>query len=153
MALTIVQIKLSAEAICGVTLEPYLQVRKGTSTTVSGEDVPEECVSDSRYVLRYRWYRSVHRGGQICWVRDMHMPRFVSTCHPAGVWVRSGIRLVLVTRYKQVFWCRFILTERQQFSASCVSGVEQKYAKAFIALLNVYNSIGLNTGSCMSRGG
>ncbi|KAA6417823.1 MAG: hypothetical protein FRX49_12246 [Trebouxia sp. A1-2] len=68
MALTIVQIKLSAEAICGVTLEPYLQVRKGTSTTVSGEDVPEEGVSDSRYVLRYRWYRSVHRGGQICWI-------------------------------------------------------------------------------------
>jgi len=100
MALTIVQIKLSAEAICGVTLEPYLQVRKGTSTTVSGEDVPEECVSDSRYVLRYRWYRSVHRGGQICWVRDMHMPRFVSTCHPAGVWVRSGIPFVLMTRYK-----------------------------------------------------
>ena len=68
MALTIVSIKLSSEAVCGVTLEPYLQVRKGTSTTVSGEDVPEEGVSDARYVLRYRWYRSVHRGGQICWV-------------------------------------------------------------------------------------
>ena len=68
MALTIVSIKLSSEAVCGVTLEPYLQVRKGTSTTVSGEDVPEEGVSDARHVLRYRWYRSVHRGGQICWV-------------------------------------------------------------------------------------
>lgn len=68
MALTIVSLKLSSEAVCGVTLEPYLQVRKGTSTTVSGEDVPEEGVSDARYVLRYRWYRSVHRGGQICWV-------------------------------------------------------------------------------------
>lgn len=68
MALTIVSLKLSSEAVCGVTLEPYLQVRKGTFTTVSGEDVPEEGVSDARYVLRYRWYRSVHRGGQICWV-------------------------------------------------------------------------------------
>ena len=70
MALTIISLKLSAEAVCGVTLEPYLQVRKGASTTVSGEDVPEEGASDARYVLRYRWYRSVHRGGQICWVRQ-----------------------------------------------------------------------------------
>ncbi|KAL3151598.1 hypothetical protein ABBQ38_012592 [Trebouxia sp. C0009 RCD-2024] len=68
MALTIVQIKLSAEAICGVTLEPYLQVRKGSSTTVSGDDIPVEGTPDCRYVIRFRWYRSVHRGGQICWV-------------------------------------------------------------------------------------
>lgn len=77
MALTIVQIKLSAEAICGVTLEPYLQVRKGSSTLsqlLSGEEIPVEGTSDSRYVIRFRWYRSVHRGGQICWVRGMHMP-------------------------------------------------------------------------------
>ena len=86
MALTIVQIKLSAEAICGVTLEPYLQVRKGSSTTVSGEDIPIEGTPDCRYVIRFRWYRSVHRGGQICWVRGMHL----STAFKLSVLMQSG---------------------------------------------------------------
>lgn len=87
MALTIVQIKLSAEAICGVTLEPYLQVRKGSSATVSGEDIPVEGTPDCRYVIRFRWYRSVHRGGQICWVRGMHMS---ATSHELSVRLQSG---------------------------------------------------------------
>ena len=97
MALTIVSLKLSSEAVCGVTLEPYLQVRKGTSTTVSGEDVPEEGVSDARYVLRYRWYRSVHRGGQICWVSTTSSGRTAHLSKPKapGICVVSHRNLSL----------------------------------------------------------
>jgi hypothetical protein len=56
----------------GVTVEPYVVVRRGDSTaTCSAEDVPEDGTGDSRYSLRFRWYRSVvNRGGSVCWVHN-----------------------------------------------------------------------------------
>mmetsp|Transcript_13036 Transcript_13036/g.39493 ORF Transcript_13036/g.39493 Transcript_13036/m.39493 type:complete len:591 (+) Transcript_13036:158-1930(+) len=53
-----------------VTVEPYVVVRRADSAaTCSAEDVPEEGTGDSRYSLRFRWYRSVvNRGGSVCWI-------------------------------------------------------------------------------------
>ncbi len=61
---------LSSTIVQNVTVEPYVVVRRADSTaTCSAEDVPEEGTGDSRYSLRFRWYRSVvNRGGSVCWV-------------------------------------------------------------------------------------
>lgn len=51
---------------CGVTVEPYVLVKRGEAT-VTSEDVPEEGASEGVYQLRNRWYRStIPRGGSIC---------------------------------------------------------------------------------------
>ncbi|MEW5318944.1 MAG: hypothetical protein WDW38_010124 [Sanguina aurantia] len=51
---------------CGVTLEPYVQVKRGESV-VNSDDVPEEGSPDGLYQLRSRWYRSsLPRGGAVC---------------------------------------------------------------------------------------
>ena len=51
---------------CGVTLEPYVQVKRGEQI-VSIEDVPEEGSTDGVHQLRMRWYRSnLPRGGAVC---------------------------------------------------------------------------------------
>ena len=55
----------------GVTVEPYVVCRRADATTTcTAEDVPEEGLdSQSRFALRFRWYRSVvNRGGAVCWV-------------------------------------------------------------------------------------
>lgn len=54
-----------------MTVEPYVVCRRADATTTcSAEDVPEEgSDSQSRFSLRFRWYRSVvNRGGAVCWV-------------------------------------------------------------------------------------
>lgn len=53
---------------CGVTLEPYVQVKRGESVVLVGsDDVPEEGSPDGLYQLRSRWYRSsLPRGGAVC---------------------------------------------------------------------------------------
>lgn len=72
MALQVVSARLPSEAIVqGVTVEPYVVCRRADATnTCTAEDVPEEGLdSQSRFALRFRWYRSVvNRGGAVCWV-------------------------------------------------------------------------------------
>ena len=72
MALQVVSARLPSEAIVqGVTVEPYVVCRRADATTTcTAEDVPEEGLdSQSRFALRFRWYRSVvNRGGAVCWV-------------------------------------------------------------------------------------
>ena len=73
MALQVVSARLpSGDTIVqGVTVEPYVVVRRADATnTCTAEDVPEEgSDSQSRFALRFRWYRSVvNRGGAVCWV-------------------------------------------------------------------------------------
>lgn len=69
---TIVSTRLPAgdTPVCGVTLEPYVLIRKAdTNSTVAADDSPEEGASDARYLLKSRWYRSVtSRGGAVCWI-------------------------------------------------------------------------------------
>ncbi len=56
---------------CGVTLEPYVVVKRqlepgGLPTQVNAADLPEE-PTDSRFCIRSRWYRSIlSRGGSVC---------------------------------------------------------------------------------------
>lgn len=51
---------------CGVTLEPYVIIKRGEQT-LQLEDVPEEGSSEGNYQLRMRWYRStIPRGGAVC---------------------------------------------------------------------------------------
>ncbi|KAK9806248.1 hypothetical protein WJX72_007236 [[Myrmecia] bisecta] len=57
MALSIVSCRLPSgdTPVCGVTLEPYVVVRRGeTNTTATADEVPEEGSGDSRYCLRFR---------------------------------------------------------------------------------------------------
>lgn len=70
MAFAIVSVKLTSgdTPICGVTLEPYIVVRKSDGAgACTADDVPEEGVSDGAYQLRSRWYRStITRGNAVC---------------------------------------------------------------------------------------
>lgn len=51
--------------ICGVTLDPYVLVKRVEGSVVSGDDVPQEG-SDGVYQLRSRWYRSTTpKGGSL----------------------------------------------------------------------------------------
>lgn len=61
MALTLVSCKIPAAEtpVVGVTLDPYVLVRRGDSgVTATAEEVPEEGHSDARFSLRFR-YRTV----------------------------------------------------------------------------------------------
>lgn len=54
----------------GVTLEPYVLIRKGEATLTS-DDLPEEGTQDApgQYQLRSRWFRcTIQRGGNLCCV-------------------------------------------------------------------------------------
>jgi hypothetical protein len=64
--LAIVSTRLSPDATCGVTVEPYVQVRRADATTVSAEEVPEEGQSDSRYSLRFRCVLEARHGLLAC---------------------------------------------------------------------------------------
>lgn len=74
MALTLVSCKIPAAdtPVVGVTLDPYVLVRRADSgTTATAEEVPEEGHSDARFSLRFRWYRSqINRSGLVCWVHQ-----------------------------------------------------------------------------------
>ena len=51
---------------CGVTLEPYVLIKRG-DTVISADEIPSEGAADGLYQLRSRWYRSsIPRGGAIC---------------------------------------------------------------------------------------
>ncbi len=57
MALTLVSCKIPAAdtPVVGVTLDPYVLVRRADSgTTATAEEVPEEGHSDARFSLRFR---------------------------------------------------------------------------------------------------
>ncbi len=50
----------------GVTLEPYVLVKRGEAT-LNAEDIPEEGSPEGQFQLRARWYRStLPRGGAVC---------------------------------------------------------------------------------------
>lgn len=68
MAFSIVSAKLPTgdTPICGVTLEPYVLIKRGDST-VTADEVPEEGSGEGLYQLKSRWYRStIPRGGAVC---------------------------------------------------------------------------------------
>lgn len=72
--LTITQARIpSSDApICGVTLEPYVLIRRSDGQSCNAEDCPEEGSGDARYSLRFRWYRSVvNRGGAVCFIHQV----------------------------------------------------------------------------------
>lgn len=51
---------------CGVTLEPYVLIKRGEAV-LAGDDVPEEGAPEGPVQLRSRWYRStIPRGGAVC---------------------------------------------------------------------------------------
>jgi hypothetical protein len=55
--------------VCGVTLKPFIAVKRENNVTLTADEVPEEGQGDSRFSLRVRWYRSVvNRGGAVCYV-------------------------------------------------------------------------------------
>lgn len=59
----------TADAVfCGVTLEPYVVVKRDGTIQVSLEEVPDEgAEGPGNYQLRSRWYRStIPRGGVVC---------------------------------------------------------------------------------------
>ncbi|KAK2077208.1 hypothetical protein QBZ16_004842 [Prototheca wickerhamii] len=62
----VVAARLSPDTpVCGVPLEPYVLARRADSSTVTGA----EGATDSRFSIKYRWYRSVvTKTGQVCWV-------------------------------------------------------------------------------------
>mmetsp|Transcript_8378 Transcript_8378/g.24020 ORF Transcript_8378/g.24020 Transcript_8378/m.24020 type:complete len:578 (-) Transcript_8378:263-1996(-) len=68
MALTVVAARLPMGdvPVCGVTLEPYVQLHSSVSNkTATAEDIPEEGSDNehsSRYILRSLWSRSVVQG-------------------------------------------------------------------------------------------
>lgn len=72
MALSIVQAKLLAgeTPVCGVSIRPYILLRRGTDATqFTSDEIPEEGTTDSRWSLRIIWYRSVlNKSGACCWV-------------------------------------------------------------------------------------
>lgn len=52
---------------CGVTLEPYIVVKRDNNAVVAVEDIPDEGSAEGVYQLRSRWYRStIPRGGAVC---------------------------------------------------------------------------------------
>ena len=73
-ALTITSARIpSGDApICGVTLAPYVLVRRSDGQSCNGEDCPEEGSGDARFALRFRWYRSVvNKGGAVCFIHQV----------------------------------------------------------------------------------
>ena len=70
MALTLVSCKIpQAETpVVGVTLDPYVLVRRADSgVTATADEVPEEGHSDARYSLRFR-YKQMFQGTS--WLND-----------------------------------------------------------------------------------
>lgn len=53
--------------VCGVTLEPYVLIKRG-ETTVTADDIPGEGEGGvgQLHFLRSRWFRSSIRGGAVC---------------------------------------------------------------------------------------
>lgn len=51
----------------GVSIDPYVVVKRSDGIQVAQEDVPEDGSPDGTYQLRSRWYRStITRGGAVC---------------------------------------------------------------------------------------
>ncbi|KAG2423839.1 hypothetical protein HXX76_014999 [Chlamydomonas incerta] len=68
MAVYLVSVRLpTGEGVYhGVTLEPYVLVKRGEAT-LNAEDIPEEGAPEGQFQLRARWYRStLPRGGAVC---------------------------------------------------------------------------------------
>lgn len=60
------RLSTSEGVFCGVTLEPYLVVKRDNAQ-LALEDVPDEGSPEGIYQLRSRWYRStLPRGGAVC---------------------------------------------------------------------------------------
>jgi hypothetical protein len=69
MAFSIVSVNLASgeTALCGVTLEPYVVLKKNDGTQITADEAYEEGTSDGNYQLRSRWYRStINRGANYC---------------------------------------------------------------------------------------
>lgn len=69
MAFTIVSVKLACgeTALCGVTLEPYVILKKSDGSQITADETFEEGTSDGTYQLRSRWYRgTINRGASYC---------------------------------------------------------------------------------------
>ena len=50
----------------GVTLEPYVLVKRGEAT-LNAEELPEEGAPEGQFQIRARWYRStLPHGGAVC---------------------------------------------------------------------------------------
>eukprot|EP00195_Chlamydomonas_chlamydogama_P016392 CAMPEP_0202900342 /NCGR_PEP_ID=MMETSP1392-20130828/11166_1 /ASSEMBLY_ACC=CAM_ASM_000868 /TAXON_ID=225041 /ORGANISM="Chlamydomonas chlamydogama, Strain SAG 11-48b" /LENGTH=568 /DNA_ID=CAMNT_0049586715 /DNA_START=168 /DNA_END=1874 /DNA_ORIENTATION=- len=60
------RLSTSDGVFCGVTLEPYVLVKRDNAP-VAADDVPEEGAPEGYWQLRSRWYRStIPRGGAVC---------------------------------------------------------------------------------------
>jgi CCR4-NOT transcription complex subunit 6 len=79
LTITSARIPSGDAPICGVTLVPYVMVRRSDGQSCNAEDCPEEGSGDARFALRFRWYRSVvNRGGAVCFI---HQVPWYSTVH------------------------------------------------------------------------
>jgi hypothetical protein len=79
--------------VCGVTLKPFIAVKRENNVTLTGDEVPEEGQGDSRFSLRVRWYRSVvNRGGAVCYVHPDREAVLQVSLH--NLWHRGTLRSV-----------------------------------------------------------
>ncbi|EIE19641.1 hypothetical protein COCSUDRAFT_54570 [Coccomyxa subellipsoidea C-169] len=71
LTITSARIPSSDAPICGVTLEPYVLIRRPDGQSCNAEECPEEGSGDARFSLRFRWYRSVvNKGGHVCFIHQ-----------------------------------------------------------------------------------
>ncbi|GAX83499.1 hypothetical protein CEUSTIGMA_g10924.t1 [Chlamydomonas eustigma] len=57
----------SEGVFCGVTLEPYVVIKRENGVQLGLEDIPEDGSPEGTFQLRSRWYRStIPRGGAVC---------------------------------------------------------------------------------------
>ncbi len=80
LTITSARIPSSDAPICGVTLEPYVLIRRPDGQSCNAEECPEEGSGDARFSLRFRWYRSVvNKGGHVCFIHQVLVDQVVST--------------------------------------------------------------------------
>lgn len=73
LTITTARIPSGDSPVCGVTLEPYVVVRRGEQN-VDAKDCAEEGSGDARFSLRFRWYRStVNKGGAVCFFHQVRL--------------------------------------------------------------------------------
>ena len=71
LQITTARIPSADSPTCGVTLEPYVVVRRGDQN-IDAKDCAEEGSGDARFSLRFRWYRStVNKGGAVCFFHQV----------------------------------------------------------------------------------
>ena len=91
LTITSARIPSGDAPICGVTLVPYVMVRRSDGQSCNAEDCPEEGSGDARFALRFRWYRSVvNRGGAVCFIHQVPWCSTVMQAMPAGLVQQQG---------------------------------------------------------------